>query len=244
MWLRERIVNRTGSSADPGWLPLRPAHLRLRRAFASILVAFAVVSGLAAISEDPPAMSAVLVARRSIPLGATLRADDLHQVSMLKVSVPPSAVVELTAALGQVTSNPLDPGELLTTTRLLTGILKPQAGEVLTAIRIADGALLRLVQPGQKVDLLAAAADSGQAKTLARRVTLLAALPDAAPAEEGGLGSFSGNGLPGGAAPAGPLDPAPQLGNPPPALVISVPPELAAELVQAARIGPLSVTIR
>ncbi|MGL5829723.1 MAG: SAF domain-containing protein [Angustibacter sp.] len=226
-------------------MPLRPTHAWLRRLVASTLLAVAVVSGLKAVAPDPPAVVEVLVARRTIALGSALTLADLQTATMVQGSVPGSAIIEESTAVGRVTSNAIGPGELITDTRLIDGSgIRPRPGEVLTSVRILESALLPLIQPGQRVDLLSAIDGSDQARVLARKVALLAVLPDRGSSTPSPPGFLSRAAPLADSGPTEYLDDSAGFGGAAAVLVISATPDLAAQIAQATARSPLSVTVR
>jgi Flp pilus assembly protein CpaB len=195
-----------------------------------------VAAALGALAPTPAPGRAVLVAARDVPAGAALQAGDLTRVSRPPSDLPVAAVTEVAAAVGRVVATPLQSGEVLTPARLLGhGLLSGRpAGEVAVPVRIADGPASALLGPGSRVDVLVAQADAvtASARTVARGATVLAVPGHLA---DGADGAGPAGGLLG----TGGADPT-QGGL----LLLAVPASTAADLAQAAVVGPLSFLIR
>jgi Flp pilus assembly protein CpaB len=132
-----------------------PRLTRLRRPLASLFAAAAAGLALLALRPGPPPSVRVLAAARDLPAGKTLAPSDLHRVDL-----PPSAVPSgtfRTSAAGRVLAGPMRKGEPLTDARVMgESLLKGYApGTVATPVRIADPAAVRLLHPGDHIDVLA-----------------------------------------------------------------------------------------
>ncbi len=218
-------------AADPGWLPLRSSRMGLRRLLASLFLAAAVGTGLRVVAPAAPAQLTVVTAQRSIAAGSVLTAGDLRLRTVPKSAITDAAIVQLSQATGQRVSAGLQRGELLTTSRLLgSESLRARPGYVLAGVRLADPGLAQLIQPGQQVDVLVSPAEAKQARVVARAATVIAGPAGSEPPGSGWAPLGTGGGvdaLGGGAL-----------------IVLSVLPNIAAEVTQAAAMGPLSVTLR
>lgn len=132
---------------------MRPA--RLRRPLAALFAAAAAGLALLALRPGPPPSVRVLAAARDLPAGTTLTASDVH-----RVAVPPSAVPSgaLRRAAGHTLAGPMRQGEPLTDARVLGDALLHGygPGTVATPVRIADPDAVRLLHPGDHIDVLAA----------------------------------------------------------------------------------------
>lgn len=130
---------------------MRPA--RLRRPLAALFAAAAAGLALLALRPGPPPSVRVLAAARDLPAGKTLTASDVH-----RVAVPPSAVPSgaLRRAAGHTLAGPMRQGEPLTDARVLGDALLHGygPGTVATPVRIADPDAVRLLHPGDHIDVL------------------------------------------------------------------------------------------
>lgn len=178
----------------------RSARLaRLRRPLAALFAAAAAALGLLALRPAPPPSVGVLAAARDLRAGATLTASDLRRARLPPGVVPSGAL--RSGAAGRVLAGPMRRGEPLTDARLVGGgLLRGHGpGTVATPVRIADAGAVRLVRPGDHIDVLtapppsgsldaASAASPGQARMVISSVPVVA-VPrrDAADDHEGAL---------------------------------------------------------
>ncbi|MEV5575799.1 SAF domain-containing protein [Spirillospora sp. NPDC052269] len=98
----------------------------------------------------------IAVAARDLAAGATLRPGDIR-ITALPPAVRPDGAVR-NPPVGRVLAGAVRKGEALTDARFLgPGLLDEQPpGTVATPIRVADSAAVRLLHPGDRVDVLAA----------------------------------------------------------------------------------------
>jgi Flp pilus assembly protein CpaB len=168
---------------------------RFRRPLAAAFAAASV--GLAVLAARPPAPASVpiLVAARDLAGGATLHGGDLRSVALPATLVPDGAV--RSGATGRLLTGPVRRGEALTDVRLAGGGLLDGygPGTVATPVRIADAGAVRLLHPGDRVDVLAAAqspegaVSPGRARAVAQGVPVLA-VPHAASGMAGDQGAL------------------------------------------------------
>lgn len=130
----------------------------------------------------------VLVAARDLPLGRTVTEEDLRLDRRPVSALPAQTFERVEAAVGRVTAGPVLAGEVLTPARFrgaaqLVGL----GGErVAVSVPLVDPGLLTVIQPADRVAVLAA----GTGQTVAPDATVLSVqLP-----EPGALGQGSGNG--------------------------------------------------
>ncbi|TDC83404.1 SAF domain-containing protein, partial [Actinomadura sp. 7K507] len=126
---------------------------RLRRPLAALLAAAAAGLALLALRPGPPPPVRVLAAARDLPAGATLSRSDVRHVNLPPGTVPSGT---LRSADGRVLATPMRQGEPLTDTRVIgDGLLSGYGPDrVATPIRIADADAVRLVRPGDHIDVL------------------------------------------------------------------------------------------
>lgn len=194
----------------------------LRRIAAGLLAVSALVL---AVRPDPaparagPERVPVVVAARDLPSGTVLGVADVA-VARWPAAIRPAGTARAAAELdGRVLAGAVRGGEPLTDVRLvgtgLTDLLPP--GLVAAPVRLADLAVSGLVAAGDRVDVLAAAPEAGQAEVVAAGALVLAA-PAAAPRD-------------------GAADPAAGL------LLLAVEPATAARLAAAATTATLTVSL-
>jgi Flp pilus assembly protein CpaB len=163
----------------------RPALRRLARhrgLVCSALVALAVASALSALAPPDGAAVSVLAAARDLPAGTELTDDDLATVRLPAGAVPGGALRSADSARGSRLAGAVRAGEPLTDVRLLGTGLLPAGGEVAVPVRVAEPAVAALLRPGDRVDVLAASPEGGDAaRTVVGDVVVLAvpALGDA-----------------------------------------------------------------
>jgi Flp pilus assembly protein CpaB len=191
-----------------------------RRLFAAAFAAIAVVSGLSVFAPGPPPTVAVVAAAHDLAAGITLEPGDLQRVGLAPDAVPAGALRASGTVVGRMLAGPVRRGEAITDVRLVGPALLGtiDAGLVAVPVRIADAGAVRLVRPGDVVDVLAAStrlAGTPSATTVAAGARVLAVpQPD-----DSGLGDGA-------------------------LIVLAASPETAALLARAAVTARLSVTIR
>jgi Flp pilus assembly protein CpaB len=121
-------------------------------------VAFA----LSALRPAAPAGVRVPTAVRDLPSGAVLRSSDIRSVSVPAAAA--SAGIVRSGLAGRVLAGPMRRGEPLTDARLVGSRLLSGYGPGLVAVpvRVADPASARLLRPGDRIDVLAAPASTGE----------------------------------------------------------------------------------
>lgn len=166
----------TGWDHSTGSAPGRPDRMvRLtrtlsyhRRVLAAALVAGAVGSALLVLAPPKPPSSAVLAAARDLPAGTLVSPADVTVLRLPPGAVPDGAYRPGDQLDGLLTAGPIGRGEVLTDLRFLGPTLlewlaaADASGDELVAVpvRLADPGVAQLVQAGQLVDVLAAAAPS------------------------------------------------------------------------------------
>lgn len=133
------------------------------------------VTGVRAASMPPTETSSVVVAASDLPGGAPLGADDLTTAQLPVDAVPTGAATDIEHVSGRVLAAPLREGEPLTDLRLVApGLLDGYEGLVATPVRVADPAVARLLSVGDRIDLVAVAADGGRAEVVAGDAAVVA----------------------------------------------------------------------
>jgi pilus assembly protein CpaB len=149
-----------------------------------VLVGVAVLAGLRAVEPPPAPTTKILVAGRELRGGAALRPGDLASVPYPVDAVPAGALTAAAATDGRVLAGALRRGEPVTDARLVApGILDGYPGTVAVPVRLADPAAVALLHAGDRVDLIAAAADGGGATVVVADAPVLAVPPVAEHAE-------------------------------------------------------------
>jgi Flp pilus assembly protein CpaB len=173
-------VTRRGSRPGPtGWLrDLRRAASWHRRLLVAGLLAASVAFGIQAVSPPPPRTESVLVAAKDLAGGTRLSPDDVRLRRLAPASLPDGALRTRDLAAGRTLGAPVRKGEILTDVRLVGRSLLDSYGDAFVAapVRIADAASVRLVEPGDIVDVLAAGSGAEGSATGRARV-VAAAVP-------------------------------------------------------------------
>jgi Flp pilus assembly protein CpaB len=174
-------LRRTDSALGRNRVRVRRAVLAKRRPLAAGAAALAVFTSVSAARPPAPETEPVLVAARDLPAGTALAPDDLRVVDRELGTVPTGAVRGSPSALaGETLTGPMRAGEALTDWRLVESLSAGAvpAGQVLTSVRLADPAALVLLEPGLRIDLVAAdPAGEGTASVVASDA-LVVAVPD------------------------------------------------------------------
>ena len=157
--------------------PRRPLHTA-RQLLAALLAVAALVLALrpAAAPAGAPATVPVVVAAADLAPGAVLTGGDLT-VARYPPDLRPAGTVEDPAAVvGQALAGGVRSGEPVTDAGLVGTALTTQlaAGQVAAPVRPADLAVSALVQPGDRVDVLATPAGAARAETVAAGAPVLA----------------------------------------------------------------------
>jgi pilus assembly protein CpaB len=164
---RHRVVQQLGSR---------------RRLIAALLAGAAVLSALSALRPPAIATVGIWAAARDLTGGAALARADVRVERLPATDVPAGALNATHPIAGRMLAAPVRRGEPLTDVRLLSTALLTalgRSGLVAVPVRVADGpATAALVQPGDRVDVVAAAdpQDAGAVTTttVARGLRVLA----------------------------------------------------------------------
>lgn len=127
-----------------------------RRAIVALCLALAAWSGLNSLTATAPSGVGVLTATRDLPSGTSLGHDDLHLVRFAPGSVPPAALRSVSSVLGRTLLVPLGRGDALTSAKLLgRRALDAYPDSSAIGLRIPDEDSAALLDPGDRVDLVA-----------------------------------------------------------------------------------------
>jgi pilus assembly protein CpaB len=159
--------------------PRSPVHAA-RQAAAALLTVLALVLALRPSPAPPGAGSphavAVAVSARDLPAGTVLTADDLATSRYPPDAVPAGAAGDPEKLLGRTLAGSVRAREPITDARLVgpgvTSLLPD--GQVAAPVRLADLAVAALVHTGDRVDVLATAADAPTADVVAEGALVVA----------------------------------------------------------------------
>jgi Flp pilus assembly protein CpaB len=188
---------------------------------AACLAGLAVLTGFRAAAAPAQPTVAVVVAGHDLPGGSVVSVGDLETADYPVDTAPEGAQASAGALTGRVLAAPLRKGEPVTDVRLVApGLLSGYPGRVAAPVRVADAGAIALLRVGDRVDLLAASPEGGEATVLVPLAPVVA-LPDPGATDAGLAGGAIGGGL----------------------LVVAVTPEEALALAQAAVTAVLSVVL-
>jgi pilus assembly protein CpaB len=132
---------------------------RHRRWVSAGCVGLAAAIAVSALAPAPPPGEFVLTTARNLAPGAVLGASDLRLVRFARAQLPDGVLTSPAAAIGHRLAGAMRRGEPLTDVRLDDGFVlaDPGAGLVATTVRLADLRAAELLEPGTRIDVLAAA---------------------------------------------------------------------------------------
>ena len=163
-----------------------------RRGLAAVCVALAAWSALDALSAPAPAGVQVLTAAHDLDSGTRLEADDLKRTRFSPGSVPPTGVRDPAKVLGRTLLAPLSQGEPVTAGRLLgSGALSGYPGRSAIGLRVPDQDAAALLDPGDRVALVASDPQGDDDPEVLVRDAVVLAVPTPEPghAANGGVNS-------------------------------------------------------
>jgi Flp pilus assembly protein CpaB len=168
---------------------LRRAFRRHRRTFAAALLALAVLAALNAVGSRGSGATAVLVAARTIPAGATISASDLSVVSLPATSIAEGAFTDPGQAVGATTVVAIPARQSLTPSVLLANEGMAGPGHVALPVSFPAAGTVRLLHAGSRIDVLGANAAGQEFGVVAADVRVGAIADAADPGLLGGSGS-------------------------------------------------------
>ncbi|WP_446666975.1 SAF domain-containing protein [Flexivirga sp. B27] len=154
-----------GDSREARW-----RRSRGRRVLTGLLAAVAVLAVAGAVRPADPPTHAVTVAAHDMAAGARLSPSDLRQVRWAAEDRVPGALAAA-AASGKILTTPIVAGEPITSARVRGARSWPSVPKkaVVIGVTSSDRALVRVLQPGDRVDLI----DTGKARTIASSVRVV-----------------------------------------------------------------------
>lgn len=143
----------------------RFTYLR-RRSLVALAAGLAVLAALRVLAPPAPDYVSVLAASHDLTGGTTLQASDLTWVDVPREAVPNGALTTMDAAVGQTVNGPLSTRSPVTETSVSLGQQLAEPGYVVASLPLTDDALLALLQPGVRLDLLSTADGSVMAQNV------------------------------------------------------------------------------
>ncbi|MDR8020142.1 Flp pilus assembly protein CpaB [Nesterenkonia aerolata] len=158
-----------------------PLRLWVRRLRLPLLVGIMVCAGALgalAVADDPEELVDVVQVTSAVPAGEELSAGTLQLVEVDRESVAEDAVTDVEELSGRRSAVPLAAGAVVAESHLVgSGLLAQQPdGTVAVPVRAADSALVTMLSPGQRVDVLSSTDGAGRetaSETLADSATVL-----------------------------------------------------------------------
>ena len=153
-----------------------------RRTLAALCAALAVWSGIHGLTRPPPAGVALVTAAHDLDSGTTLARSDLRRTRFSRGSAPAGAARDPDPLVGRTLLAPLARGEPVTPRRLLgAGALAGYPGLSAVGLRIPDEGAAALLEPGDRVDLVASDPQGGRDPERLVRDAVVLALPQPDP---------------------------------------------------------------
>jgi len=165
------------SARAPARLRFRAALWRLRFLCAALLLGAAAGVVVHALRPPPPATAPVVTLAHDVPAGTVLAPGDLVVSALPPAAAPAGALSGMAAAEGRSTAVDLPARTPLVATMLVDAALAGPAGTVVVAVRLDDPAVAALLEPGLRLDLVAARHEGGPGETVARRALVRPAPP-------------------------------------------------------------------
>jgi Flp pilus assembly protein CpaB len=184
-------ASRTGSRAQGGLgrriRRLRRAVLVRRRLLATLLAATAVLAGVRAAEAPPEPTVPVVVAREDLPGGSAVDVADLEVRDLSPDDAPEGTATSPEEVTGRLLAAPVRRGEPVTDVRLVApGLLDGYPGLVAAPVRVADAAVVALLEVGDRVDLVATSPEDAAARVVVRAAPVVA-VPAPGPQDAGPL---------------------------------------------------------
>lgn len=157
------MTGNDGRRPAAAWLrELRRAAAWHRRLLVAGLLAASVAFAIQAVSPEPPAGVAVLVAAKNLSGGTPLSPADVRLRDLPASAVPEGSLRLEADVTGRSLVAPVRAGEVITDVRVVGRSYLESYGDafVATPVRIADAAAVRLLRAGEVIDVLAAGAGS------------------------------------------------------------------------------------
>ncbi len=146
-----------------------------RRLLAALSCGVAAAAAVHAVAAPPPATVPVTTAAHDLPAGTVLGAGDLTTRDLPPEAVPDGA----TAGMGETLAAPLRAGEPVTDVRLLGSALATAHPDLATLpVRLPDAGQVALLDPGDRIDLIATDPQAGGSRVVAADAVVLAVPPD------------------------------------------------------------------
>jgi Flp pilus assembly protein CpaB len=152
-----------------------------------VLAATAVLAGVRAAEAPPEPTVPVVVAREDLPGGSAVTVADLEVRALSPDDAPEGTATRPEEVEGRLLAAPVRRGEPVTDVRLVApGLLDGYPGLVAAPVRVADAAVVGLLEVGDRVDLVATNPEDAAARVVVRAAPVVA-LPAPGPQDTGPL---------------------------------------------------------
>lgn len=148
-----------------------------RRKLAVVAAVAAVLTGVSAATPTGPPTLRVVRATTQLDSGAVVSAHDISLAEVAEDALPRDALVDPAAVIGRRVLGPVAEGQVLTQLHLLAEKAGAGTGYVVAPLRLADPDVAGLLQPGSRIDVIAADQEGAGAEIAARNVKVLTVPP-------------------------------------------------------------------
>ncbi|MCR6705700.1 MULTISPECIES: SAF domain-containing protein [Cellulomonas] len=169
---------------------------RWRFVVAALGVGIAVSSALQVLRPPEPQTQAVVVAARDLPAGTTIAATDVRVARVPAGLALTRTTTSTHEVVGEDVAVPVPAGLPVVPGLLASGGLVGPPGTVVAAVRLADPAMAALLRPGTRIDVLAAAAETGTQGVVVARHALVLPVPPGAQDQGWSAGLAGGDSAP------------------------------------------------
>jgi len=153
--------------------PIRLQSRRTRLIRRWLAVGLLVLGGLSLVHPGSARGAPTVLAAHDLPSGAALSAADVRLADLPDEARPTGVLSTFDAVDGRLLVGAVRAGEPLTDVRLATVAAPGVPGTATVPVRLADEAVAELLQPGQRVDVVAAPEQGAPASVLAGGATVV-----------------------------------------------------------------------
>ncbi len=149
-----------------------------RRKLAVLAAIAAVLTGVSAAAPAGPPTVRVVRATTQLPSGTVVSPQEVVVSEVTEDALPDGALADPAAVIGKRVLGPVAEGQILTALHLLARDAVASPGHVVAPLRIADPEVAALLEPGSRIDVIAADPEgSAAANVVATDVKVLTIPP-------------------------------------------------------------------
>lgn len=156
-----------------------------RRKLAALAAVVAVLATIAAARPAPPQTVEVVVSAVDLTGGHQLLDADLT-VARFPRDLAPDGLLQRSDLVGRTLGGGLDRGSPITSASVLGGTAGVEPGEVVAPVTFPDAALVSLLQPGVRIDVISAGQGGGRVVATNVRVVTVPKPAESGPMAAGG----------------------------------------------------------